>query len=138
MTGDLNLFATLSSCKDGMVTFGDDGKGKIIGIRTTSKKPFSILENILLIDSLKANLISISQLCDKDMNVIFRPSKCIIIDCEGNLLFEALKNKNVYIIDIIDLTKLCQYSVHCLSQVRIKEEGCGRPVIANAKHCHIL
>ena len=105
---------------------------------TIGKKLFSILENILLADGLKTNLISISQACDKVMNAIFWPTKCIIIDCEGNLLFEALKNKNVYIIDIIDLTKLCQYYVHCLSQVRIKEKGCGRPVTANAKYCHML
>ena len=70
MTGDP---ATLSSCKVGMVIFGDDGTGKIIGIETIGKKPFSMLENILLVDGLKANLISISQLCDKNMNVIFWP-----------------------------------------------------------------
>jgi len=104
MTGDPNLFATLSSCKGGTITFGDNRKGKIIGIGTIGKKLFPILENILLVDSLKANFISIIQLCDKDMNVIFRPSKCIIIDCEGNLLFEALRNGNVYTIDIINLT----------------------------------
>jgi len=91
MTSDPNLFATLSSCTGGMTTFRDDGKCKIIGIKTISKKPFPILENILLVDGLKANLISISQLCAKGMNIIFRPSKCIIIDCEENLLFEALR-----------------------------------------------
>ena len=32
LTRDPNLFATLSSCEGGMVTFGDDDKGKIIGI----------------------------------------------------------------------------------------------------------
>ena len=32
MTGDPNLFATLSSCKGGTVTFVDDCKGKIISI----------------------------------------------------------------------------------------------------------
>ena len=52
-----------------------------------------ILENILLVDGLKANLISISELCDKGMNAILRPSKCIIIDCEENILFEALRNE---------------------------------------------
>ena len=35
-------------------------------------------------------------------------------------------------------SKLRQCTVHCLSQVRIKEEGCGRPVTANVKYCHIL
>ena len=33
--------------------------------------------------------------------------------------------------------QLCQCIVHYLSQVRIKEEGCGRPVTANVKHCCI-
>ena len=56
-----------------MVIFEDDGKGKIIGIEIIGKKLFVILENILLVDDLKANLISISQLCDKNMNVIFWP-----------------------------------------------------------------
>ena len=70
MTRDPNLFTTLSSCKSGTVTFGDDEKSKIIGIETVGKKSYSILENVLLVDGLKANLISISQLCDKGMNVI--------------------------------------------------------------------
>jgi len=111
MTEGPNLFATLSSYKGGMVTFEDDGKGKIIGTGTIGKKHFPTLENVLLVDGLKTNLISVNQLCDKGMNVIFRPSKCIIIDREGNLLFEALKNENVYTIDIIDLTN---QSVKCL------------------------
>ena len=67
MTGDPNLFATLSSCKGGTVTFGDDEKGEIIDIGTIGKKLFQILENVLLVDSLKANLISVSQLCDNEI-----------------------------------------------------------------------
>ena len=66
----------------------------------------------MLVDSLKANLIGVSQLCDKGMDVVFRPNKCIIIDCEENLLFEALRNRNVYTIVIIDLTN---QSVKCLA-----------------------
>ena len=53
---------------------------------------------------MKANLISVSKVCDKDMNIIFRSSKCIIIDCEENILFEALRYENIYTIDIIDFT----------------------------------
>ena len=44
MTEDPNTFATLSSCKGGTVTFGDNGKGKIIGIETIGKKPSLFLE----------------------------------------------------------------------------------------------
>ena len=30
--------------------------------------------------------------------------------------------------------KLCQCTVHCLSQAKIKEEGCDRPMTANVKY----
>ena len=31
-------------------------------------------------------------------------TNAFIIDCEGNFLFDALRNKNIYTINIIDLT----------------------------------
>ena len=55
----------------GMVTFGDNGKGKIIGINSIGITPPTCIENILFVDGLKHNLLSISQLCDKDYKVIF-------------------------------------------------------------------
>jgi len=47
------------------------------------------------------------------MDVLFRPSKCIIIDSEWNFLFEAYRNGNVYTFDIIELTN---QSVKCLAK----------------------
>jgi len=99
MTGDLNLFATLSSCKCGTVTFGDNGNGKIIGTGSIGKKSYPILEDVLLVIGLKVNLISISQLCDKGMDVIFKPCKSIIFDIRYHISFEAYRNGNVYTFD---------------------------------------
>ena len=48
------------------MTFGDDAKGKIIGISNISSKYSNIIENVLLIDKLKFNFLSISQICDKN------------------------------------------------------------------------
>lgn len=42
-------------------TFGDNAKEKIIGI--IGNHPSSYIENVLLVDHLKHNLISLSQLC---------------------------------------------------------------------------
>ena len=65
MTGDKYMFAFLFT-KDGRyVTFGDNSKGKIIGVGNVRKEISPRIENILLIDGLKHNLLSISQLCDK-------------------------------------------------------------------------
>jgi len=43
-----------------------------------------------------------------------------------------------YVIFFLFYFILRQCTVHCLSQARIKEEGCGRPVTTNVKYCHIL
>ena len=78
MTGDKNMFSILTPKDGGYVTFGDDKKGKIIGIGNIGKTKSSNIENVLLVDGLKHNLLSISQLCDKGNKVIFEKSKCII------------------------------------------------------------
>ena len=54
------------------MTFGDDAKGKIIGIGNISSKYSNMIENVLLIKNLKFNLISISLICDKNLRVNFR------------------------------------------------------------------
>ena len=59
MTGDKDQFVTLET-KEGVVTFGDNGKGHIVGIGKIQITPLTILENVLLVKGLKHNLISIS------------------------------------------------------------------------------
>ena len=53
----------------GTVTFGDDSKGTIIGIGNIQIGASPIIENIVLVDGLKHNLLSISQLCDRDLKL---------------------------------------------------------------------
>ncbi|XP_057723894.1 uncharacterized protein LOC130939846 [Arachis stenosperma] len=53
------------------VTFGDDGKGKIVAIEKVDKS-FSSCINDVLVDGLKHNLLSVNQLCDLGYEVIFR------------------------------------------------------------------
>ena len=65
MTGDESKFAFLTRRKGGYVTFGDNGKGRIIGNGSIGNNSSSLIENVLLVDGLKHNLLSISQLCDK-------------------------------------------------------------------------
>ena len=71
MTGDESKFAFLTKKKWGYDTFGDNAKGKIIGQGNISNDTSSLIENVLFVDGLKHNLLSISQLCDKGFIVIF-------------------------------------------------------------------
>jgi hypothetical protein len=58
MTGDKNKFTSLT-LKDGEnVKFGDNSKGKIIGIGNISKTHSLVIEDVFLVDGLKHNLLS--------------------------------------------------------------------------------
>ncbi|VFQ98024.1 unnamed protein product [Cuscuta campestris] len=65
MTGDASKFRSLEYFKGGNVVFGDNNKGRIIGSGTVGKDNATTVENVLLVEGLKHNLLSISQLCDK-------------------------------------------------------------------------
>ena len=69
MTGDEFKLAFLTKRKRGYITFGDNSKGRTQG--NIGNDTSSLIESVLLVDGLKHNLLSISQLCDKDFKVIF-------------------------------------------------------------------
>ena len=85
MTWDINNFATLSRYHEGgTVTFEDDAKGKIVGIDNIKLGSSPMIENVILVDGLKYNLLSVSQLCDKGFNVIFDDLACNVFDRQTN------------------------------------------------------
>jgi hypothetical protein len=105
MTGDKNKFTSLTLKDGGNVKFGDNSKGKIIGIGNIGQTHSFIIEDVLLVDGLKHNLLSISQLCDKGYNVIFKSIMCIIVnEIDNQVLFVAFRNENVYTIDLDNMT----------------------------------
>ena len=87
-----------------MVTFGDNSKRKIIGIGNISITLSKYIENILLVDGLKYNLLSISQFCDKRYNIIFESSLCILTSPnDEGIKFVGHRHGNIYMIDLNDL-----------------------------------
>ena len=84
MTGDVEQFTSLNARDGGSVTFDDNGKGKIIGTGKINIIPSSFNENVLYVDGLKHNFLSISQFCDKGFKVIFEKSLCIVTSLNDN------------------------------------------------------
>ena len=80
MTGERAMFSSISPKDGGYVTFGDNAKGKIVGEGKVGKSPNTTIENVLLVDGLKHNLLSISQFCDKNCKVVFESNKCVVLD----------------------------------------------------------
>ena len=82
---EYQYFASLSSYHEGgTVTFGDDSKGKIVSIGSIKLGSSPMIENIDLVDGLKHNLLSISQLCDRGFKVVFDDLACNILDRQAN------------------------------------------------------
>jgi hypothetical protein len=54
------------------VTFGDDKKGKVLGTGAIKVNDHLNLNDVALVDKLKYNLLSISQLVDANLDVLFR------------------------------------------------------------------
>ncbi|KAL5546924.1 hypothetical protein UlMin_006611 [Ulmus minor] len=102
MTGDINQFSNLEKKIGGKVTFGDNGKGNIIGKGTVGNSSFpSLIEDVLLVENLNYNLLSVSQLCDKGFKVVFETSKCSIIDSfSGKTIFNRNRFENIFTIDV--------------------------------------
>ena len=84
MTGDESLFQELDKNKSGNVSFGDNSKGVIRGIETIGNNSYTQIKNVLLIENLKYNLLSISQLCDKGHRVCFESNACHVINSTTN------------------------------------------------------
>ena len=104
MMGDIDQFFILES-KDGeSITFGDNRKERIIDIGKIKITPSTFIEDVLLVEKLKHNLLSISQLCDVGFNVFFKTSMCIVIDpLDSNSKFIGHRLGNIYVVDLDDL-----------------------------------
>ena len=99
MTGNKALFTYLEDYNDGSVRFGDGGKVKVIGKVIVSVPGMSKLKNVYLVDGLKTNLLSISQLCDSCHKVHFSANECIIVDKKGKTMLHGKRNPdNCYVV----------------------------------------
>jgi hypothetical protein len=75
MTGNKKWFfsPTPLSHKE-YVTFGDDNKGKVFSTDIITVNGCFTLNDVALVIRLRYNLLSISQLCDADLSVLFHKS----------------------------------------------------------------
>jgi hypothetical protein len=79
MSGDKGKFLSLSESKLGNITFGNDAPGKIKGKGMVSlSNGKGKVQDVLLVDGLKHNLLSLSQMCDRGCEVVFMSKDCKI------------------------------------------------------------
>jgi hypothetical protein len=111
MTGDKKWFSSLIplSHKE-YVTFGDNKKGKVLGTGVIKVNDFFTLIDVALVDKLRYNLLSVSQLVDADLDVLFRKSGSRVLDSSSNLVCGVSQIGNVFQADF----SFAQSSLRCL------------------------
>jgi len=95
----------------GYVTYEDSNRGRILGIGDIREDDKVIIKDVLLVDGLKHNLLSISQLCDKGYKITFEPNLCLITDSKSSETARVSKRvNNVYMLNVSCITS----SMNCL------------------------
>jgi len=76
-------------------------KGKILGLGTIQIGDGFKIQDVLLVEGLKHNLLSISQLCDKGLKVTFESKACNIVkDKSNDTVLKGTRLNNIYIMNL--------------------------------------
>ena len=108
MNGDRNKFVSLKEKKDGIMSFGNDGSSNVIGSGTvTLKSKDALAKNVLLVENMNHNLLSVGQMCDQGHTILFNSTKCEIRKgVFGEIVAIASQAPNdIYVLD--EATKAC-------------------------------
>ena len=101
MTGDKSKLTDFVSKDGGYITFGDNNKGKIMGEGNIGNRYKTQIKNVLYVDGLKHNLLSISQLCDTGFNIEFNKNYCHISEAmSGEVVHISKRTGNIYMLNI--------------------------------------
>jgi hypothetical protein len=92
------------------VTFGDDKKGNMLGTGIINVNDYFTLNNIALVDKLRYNLLSVSQLVDADLDVLFCMYDSQVLDSSGKGVCGISHLEKIFQTDF----SFAQSSVKCL------------------------
>ncbi|XP_019087561.1 PREDICTED: uncharacterized protein LOC109127386 [Camelina sativa] len=149
MTCAFHNLSHLEDVAGGRVTFEDGGKGTIQGKGATSGDTQPNLKDVFLVDGLKANLISVSQLCDEGLDVTFTKKDCKAVDQQGSVKLRGRRSgNNCYMckseVQCFNATsalntelwhqKLGHLNVRTLLKLASQEVVCGLPNLKSHPH----
>ena len=88
------MFQSLELKPGGHVGFGGNQRGKIIGSGTVGNGNLPSISNVLLVDGLMHNLLSISQSSDNGYDIICNQNSCkVVSQKDGTTLFNGKRKK---------------------------------------------
>src|SRR5438046_792273 len=101
MTGEKSMFTSLQLNNDAQeIVFGDSGKGEVVGVGKIPISNDQYIPNVLLVDSLSYNLLSILQLCEMGYNYLFTNEGVQILRREdSSIAFTGCLKGKLYLVN---------------------------------------
>ncbi|KAJ9536381.1 LOW QUALITY PROTEIN: hypothetical protein OSB04_un000441 [Centaurea solstitialis] len=96
MTGSKSV---LSDYRDERVTFGGNGRDQTRGYGTLTNG-VTTFKRVAYVEGLMHNLLSISQLCDKNHKVSFSKKKCKVKNRRKEVILTGVRQADIYIINM--------------------------------------
>ena len=101
MTGNKEKLQSYSALeKEKKVSFGNDTHAFIKGKGSVRLKEKVKARNVMYVDGVKHNLLSVNQMCDQGTKVIFRSNGCIVRELDtGETVIKGIRTpNNLYIL----------------------------------------
>ncbi|KAJ9544835.1 hypothetical protein OSB04_024542 [Centaurea solstitialis] len=99
MTGSKSVLSNYREEKGLAVTFGGNGKGQTRGYGTLTNG-VTTFKRVAYVEGLMHNLLSISQLCDKNHKVSFSKKKCKVKNRRKEVILTGVRHAYIYIINM--------------------------------------
>jgi hypothetical protein len=98
------MFTSLenNNCESDCITFSDNRQGQVLGFGKIAITTEHSIFKVLLVESLKYNLLSISQLCEIDYNYLFTDKGVAVFRrSDGFFTFKGVLRGKLYLLDFI-------------------------------------
>ncbi|KAI3745792.1 hypothetical protein L6452_08201 [Arctium lappa] len=137
MTWNMSCLKNFKKIDGGHVAFGNtpDG-GKISGKGDVTKGKMTF-EDVFYVEQLRYNLLSVSQVCDKQHSILFTESECIILAPgfkvvdEKMILLKTPRKDNVYCLDMESVSS--DSSINCL----VSKASLDESSLWHRRMCHM-
>ncbi|KAI3691993.1 hypothetical protein L6452_31797 [Arctium lappa] len=137
MTGNMSCLQDFKHINGGHVAFGDNLTGGKISGKGNVTKGKMTFEDVYYVDQLKYNLLSVSQVCDKQHSILFTNTECMILAPgfkvvdESMILLRTPRKDNVYCLDMENVES--DSSLNCLvSKASVDESS-----LWHRRMCHM-
>jgi hypothetical protein len=99
------------------VTFEDERKGKVLGSSVIKVNNHFTLKDVTIVEKLRYNLLSVTQLVDADLDILFHKSSSKVLDSRGDLVCGISRIGKVFQDDF----SFAQSSIKCLISQSLSE-----------------